>query len=291
MISFSADHHFHIGQAHLNQGKPCQDFALSGVLDNAVFAVVADGCSSGGQTDVGARILVLAAAQAIRQQRVRNRSVGDLVVPVAASQNLTLFSVRDALGLTQGDLLATSAVAYLSPEGGFVHLQGDGVVARKYRDGRLVASRYEWAENTPYYPAYALDERVFIQTHGGNLDAECATHQQAYFVPNEGFTLSPANGLTLRDGLRGFTTHFDAASVEELEYIAVFTDGVTQFKNREWTDVVHDLLTIPTSKGEFMKRRLGHLIRIAQKSGEVPMDDVGVAVIRIEQIPETEEAT
>jgi hypothetical protein len=44
---------------------PCQDYALSGVTRHLAYAVVADGCSSGGKTDIGARVLALATAIAL----------------------------------------------------------------------------------------------------------------------------------------------------------------------------------------------------------------------------------
>ncbi len=65
-MSLKTDHTFQIGLQHLQTGKPCQDFALSGTIaDDLVYAIVSDGCSSGGMTDIGARLMVLATKRAI----------------------------------------------------------------------------------------------------------------------------------------------------------------------------------------------------------------------------------
>ena len=67
-MRFHADCSFHIGAQHLRLGLPNQDYALAGNLDDRAYVVVSDGCSSGGRTDIGARLVSLAAARALREQ-------------------------------------------------------------------------------------------------------------------------------------------------------------------------------------------------------------------------------
>ena len=67
MIKLHTDHYFHIGDTHLTAGKPCQDYAISSVDNNAAFAVVSDGCSTGGDTDIGSRIIALSTITALRE--------------------------------------------------------------------------------------------------------------------------------------------------------------------------------------------------------------------------------
>ncbi|MFZ8360642.1 hypothetical protein ACO1LX_19730, partial [Staphylococcus aureus] len=83
----------------------------------------------------------------------------------------------DALGLKQNDLLATSAIVYLSPLGGFVHLVGDGVIAYKNRgEETCQMHRFDWANNMPFYLSYAQSPDAFIRAQGGDLDACRMTH-------------------------------------------------------------------------------------------------------------------
>jgi len=156
MILLHTDHYFQIGSMHLTSGKPCQDYAISGVQDNVALAIVSDGCSTGRHTDVGSRLLSLSTATAIREHWITNRNACDKAVPreVSLRQNIVLSGIKQALGLNINDMLATCLYVYVSPLGGFIHVQGDGVIALKYRDGNIMMSRFEWQNNTPYYPAY-----------------------------------------------------------------------------------------------------------------------------------------
>ena len=296
MARFLADHYFHIGRTHLNGGKPCQDYALSEVLEGAAFAIISDGCSTGGHTDVGARILTLSTAKALREHRITKRTTlgANLPLEIAIRQQVILFGWRDALGLTTNDMLATCAYAYLSAEGGFVHLQGDGVIALKHRSGEIDLFRYDWLDNRPVYTAYAGDSYAgFIAAHGGDRMARKLEYQHWHYFP-EGkreYELWYSGGHTLADGIGGITIALELDKVyghapsaeldDELEYVAVFTDGVTRFKDLEWKDAARQLLAFKTAKGEFAKRRAIRAIRDAEKSGNTPMDDVGMAVIRV----------
>ena len=66
MRRYTTDSVFAIGASHVATGKACQDYTLSRASDTYAYAIVSDGCSSGGMTDVGARVLALATATAIR---------------------------------------------------------------------------------------------------------------------------------------------------------------------------------------------------------------------------------
>ena len=48
-----ADSFFTIGYPHVNQGIPCQDYAVSGVMGDVAYGIVSDGCSSSPATDIG----------------------------------------------------------------------------------------------------------------------------------------------------------------------------------------------------------------------------------------------
>ena len=60
------DHAVLTGTRHTGQALPCQDYCLSQAQGDNAWAVVADGCSTGGETDLGARAWALAARQLLR---------------------------------------------------------------------------------------------------------------------------------------------------------------------------------------------------------------------------------
>jgi hypothetical protein len=105
----------------------------------------------------------------------------------------------------------------------------------------------------------------------------------------ENWQLSPEGVLTelrqekisLGNGIRGITKRFTAEELAEIEYIAVFSDGVTQIENLGWQKAVSQLLAFKTTAGEFATRRLIRAVKDAEQLGKGPIDDIAYAVIKI----------
>lgn len=259
-----SDSHFVIGQAHTNGGQPCQDYALTGSLPSGAFAVVSDGCSSGGRTDVGARIVALATAEAIRQTP---KSIHD-------KRRGLIEAARHLYGCSQDDLLATCLYAVVTKKHSFVHIQGDGVVALRQPDDTLLLAKYEWSKNAPAYPVYAADGyRSFRQFYSG-----VATPLSAEWWQWRGgqFSRRDDAGYTLSEGIAGIRLPLDLAVHR---CVALFTDGVAQIDNIDWKDAVVELLGFKTTEGAFAKRRLGRFVKDARLGGRGPIDDLAYAVI------------
>lgn len=292
------DHYFHIGTAHHIAGKPCQDYALSGVYGSIACAVVSDGCSTGRHTDVGARILTLSTLQAICDHaKASNGALDTAVVSITSRQQQILSTVRIVLGLERNDMLATCGYVYLTPKGGFVHIQGDGVIALKWRNGFIKMFRYEWDNNTPFYPSYGDgDLQKFATAHGGDWNAVRLWQTEVLRDALGNYTEERKNGFTLREGLEGITLNITQQELEELDFVAVFTDGVTQIgklnssDSLDWRDAVQEFMAFKTPAGEFAKRRMIRGIKNLNESGKGPIDDISYAVVRIELVSEEGES-
>ena len=288
---FSTDHYFQIGHAHYTAGKPCQDHALSRSNGSVACAIVSDGCSSGGNTDVGARVLTLGTLQAIRDHaRAPNGTLASAEVSITARQQQIISAARPILGLEQNDMLATCAYVYLTGEGGLVRVHGDGVVAWKYHNGDVSMRRYDWAGNMPFYPSYeGPDLDAFVRYHGDDTQAMRLTEQAIVRRANGSYDCFASIGHSLAQGIAGISIEISPAHLAQLEYIAVFTDGVTQIDGVDWRCAVSDFLSFKSTAGEFAKRRMIRGIRDMQKIGKGPIDDISYAVVRIQ--PETETET
>lgn len=285
MARLFTDHHFHIGDPHLTAGKPCQDYAISGVYNNAGFAIVSDGCSSGGHTDVGSRVLALSTLVALREHWARsNNDLGqDVTQEISFHQRIKSVAAREILGLQHSDMLATSFYAYITPDGGFISLHGDGVVALKYQNGNIQMSRYEWADETPFYPVYNEPSLMngFIQLHGGDLDAIRLTEE--VWLYNGQFTKQDSRELTLAQGITGIDTPVSKESLlEGLEFIAIFSDGITRINGIDWKEAVVKFLAFKNTTGAFAKRRMIRVINDHKKGGGKILDDISYAVVGVE---------
>ncbi len=286
MIQLQTDHYFHIGKTHLTNGKPCQDYAISQVINDAAIAIICDGCSSGGQTDVGARLLGLTTQAALLNHWLTNGQI--IPEPTSAeirlNQKIKLASACQLLGLQPNDLLATCVYAYFGPQAGIIHIQGDGVVALKFTDQHILMHRFEWQDNRPYYPAYAESRLAdFIAAHGNNLQALRLKSETWQTVASQQQLLQ-TNDYTLSQGLQGLIINLDQTLISQgLEFIAVFSDGVTQIDNVNWQDAVTEFLSFKNTKGEFAKRRMIRGIQDMIKVNKGPLDDIAYAVIRLDQ--------
>lgn len=282
-MRFAADHYFHIGHAHYTSGKPCQDYATSMAGDGWACAIVSDGCSTAGETDIGSRIVVAATRAALANQApVPLLSIHERI---RGEQRHLIRSARVLLGFGPRDMYATCLYAFATPAGVVVHLQGDGVVAMRYRDGMVIARRYEWIGNMPFYPAYeSQDLTTFVREHGDDLTAMRLTATE--IIHRDGKTeTNSEQSFSLGTGISGIQEPLEPM-LSDLEYVAVFTDGVTQIEGVPWEDAVVAFLAFKTSTGEFAKRRMArHIERLLEK-GHKALDDISCAVIRIERAEE-----
>lgn len=279
MIKLHADSHFRIGKTHLNAGKPNQDYAITKIAKDGAMAIVSDGCSSGGRTDIGSRLIanyMLAHADGHNFFRWYNH-------------RREMRRIQRQLGLQTEDLLATCAYVMVSSGSVIAEVQGDGVIAVKYRNGKIHAWRYEWDDNMPFYPAYDLDpkyRKAFVELHGG--DKETRLHVENWTFWEEG--IRPhlfTEHYSVSTGMNGsFDTLMYLGDLnkdaDNIEYLAVFSDGVAQIEGLNWKKAVSRLMSFKSATGEFVKRRLNGEIRRIEKNGNSPLDDIAMAVIRVE---------
>jgi len=187
-MRFSTDHYFQIGHAHYTAGKPCQDHALSRSSGLIACAIVSDGCSTGGNTDAGARILTFGTLQAIRDHaRASDGSLGTAAISITSRQQQLIGAVRPMLGLDRSDMFATCMYAYLTQQGAIIHVQGDGVVGIKFRNGSIETHRFDWAKNAPFYPSYDEEDakEIYPQSQPSQrerrdgVDVACLANQKS----------------------------------------------------------------------------------------------------------------
>lgn len=284
MIELFTDQYFHIGGAHLTSGKPCQDYAISDVYEDMAFAIISDGCSTGRNTDVGSRVLSLSTASAMRNNWLTRQMINNDRTPseISMRQHIVLSGIQESLDLINDDMLATCVYAYVSPTGGFIHVQGDGVVALKYDDGRVIVHNFEWSNNMPYYPAYKNGKlKQFIDAHGGDVDEICL-QKEIWIIDGDGNAVQQDTcQYLLSQGVQGITIDISKADLRTVKFIAVFSDGVTQIDSVDWKEAVKSFLAFKNTIGAFAKRRMIRGIKDMQKIGKGPVDDISYAVIRV----------
>lgn len=286
-LQLSADHHFSIGHEHVHSGKPCQDHALSIAVDSMACAVVSDGCSTAGETDMGARVLTFATVAAVKAYNARYKGTlaeQGVVSEVNTQQRIVLGTVREALGLARDDMLATCGYIFATQEGAVMHLAGDGVTAIKYRDGRICVYNYNWGK-APFYPQYREEHggAGYVREHG-TPDTPALIEEEWCYTPNteNPFQKTGEQKLTVQVGMRGVTKVLSSERLlTDIDAVAVFTDGVLRVENIDWKEAVLALLSFKTTAGQFVKRRLNRALKDFRTFGKGPLDDIAYAVIHV----------
>lgn len=283
MKTYMSDSYFHIGAQHVRSGLPCEDYALHGRAGDVHYLIVTDGCSSGGKTDVGARLLAHATARAI--ERGGNYSA-PTVDPwsIQLSSDLLLDEVEHSLALRPSDMFATLLIGVLQVNGdGYAYIYGDGVVVAQYANGVRVYSKVSWDDNMPFYPRYQGELRdVFVTAHGGDLERERATHE---VVRIDGLGVERSlQRLTLEQAMQGVEMGFGAPRFgpNPLQTIALFSDGITQIEGVPWEVAVDEALAFRSTTGAFLKRRMIRQLKQYEHNGKLPQDDVAGAVLVVD---------
>jgi Protein phosphatase 2C len=266
-----ADSYFTIGKQHANEGKPCQDYAVTQVSEDGAIAVVSDGCSTGGKTDFGARIVAHAMLRSSLTRVEEQETLMEWILQQGAAA---------APQIKLNDLFATAFLIKHYDRKIFFRGLGDGVVAVKLEDGTIKAVKFEWDKGIPFYPVYR--QYQFIEQVGdGDKYAIGATSETCLYSPEtKTWEIEEKDNLTISYGMQGFLECWEsdckAPEQNSSIFAAVFSDGITQIKDVDWKDAVFEFMNYKSTSGEFVKRRMMKALKTM-----TPMDDISCAALRI----------
>lgn len=276
-MRITTDHAFHIGSQHLRSGLPCQDYAMSGKVSDGLYAIVSDGCSTGGRTDVGARIVTHTTALALE----KTGASGGVSFDVDCSAHD--WWVARNLGLSRSDLFATCLYIKALPSlpGVQARMLGDGVFAERRADGRLFMERVEWADNMPAYRAYHQDD--FVAFNAAQAKNFFPTSTSQFHLRELGADSSSwESGSDLPTSILGKEWFSNSQDMADLIDVAIFSDGVAQVEGMDWRDVVAELMAFKSTEGDFVKRRMNRFLKDCLRHGKGPIDDISMAAIHID---------
>jgi hypothetical protein len=185
------------GKEHLRVGRNNQDAWLTVETDDYLLVLLADGCGSSQNSEVGAQLGVLLAARIMAAELEKFGRVNYPRVNRGLVNELGWMTKRlggDPLTTIRNYLLFTLVGAVITPEAAEFFSFGDGVIGV---NGHVIEVEPQGSvHNAPAYPAYQLLEPEALQ-----------------IIPGE---------------LR-FQVHFDLPT-SQLESFVVGTDGVSELK-------------------------------------------------------------
>jgi hypothetical protein len=240
---------------------------------------VADGCSTGGATDLGARIWALAARKVLQETQ------GVFDMPVAELQNRILVVAEPTLDtLAFSDGFATLAVVLGQGAKMRTLIWGDGEALCVGQDGQVLWQSLRYSHNAPLYLNYHRHPVAFAQWREqtqGQHKSICTCALAAPASAKEPDCSSQTLACEdIASSASAWEWRLDASAdseaLRQAAYVLVSTDGVHSCA-RTASSVVQEVCAIRSSAGEFLKRRMGKLWKSWQDAGQLPSDDLSVA--------------
>lgn len=268
----SVDSFLTIGNSH----DVCEDYIIHG-MEPTPYIILADGCSSSKDTDVGARLLAHSAKEILVRHLRQNEHIDREVLGKMAINNAE--NVARGLNLHNTCLDATLIVMFISENRVIVYFYGDGNLVRIKNTSGTNYHNYEYEKNMPYYLSYGINverqkeyDKIMSVIDNGTLYHKWIT-KKADHKPDDEIQLR----MDVHDYYHPMIYNFD---INDHDIIAIMSDGVESFFNPvdgekiHRNDVIDQFTSFKNTNGEFAKRRCRKALKEFHKEGIEHYDDI-----------------
>lgn len=269
----NSDSAFRMGSTH----GVCQDYAAAGTCGAwGPYAVLADGCSSSHDTDVGARLLVKAIERLLCES---GGPPANALNELHAEAARLALSWAELLGLRPQAVDATLLTAHLHGGELVVGCSGDGVICLQTTEGALDVYVVSYPQGYPVYPAYAHQPaRLRTLADAGLLRKE-VTHLRAASAEESLRPVRVSDGNAL--------TEVFAVRAAGYRFATLLSDGLHSFLRSETAEsvslesVLPGLVTYKNTCGAFVGRRMQGFRKNCRQKGWRHADDLSLAALHL----------
>jgi len=245
------------------QHKICEDYIISGMLPYP-YIILADGCSSSSNTEMGSRILCHLAKQYLRYRvddlhDLDYKTMGRWII-----HNAEMTARQLGLNLTCLD--ATLIIAYVIDGLIKVYMYGDGAIFIK--GGDVINSiKVDFSGNAPYYLSYLIDDY----------------RNELYYEAKHDMIIDRTLKGTPETYAYDYKLEFEFY-IKDIDCLMLASDGIYTFITKPpevyriipAEDILPDFMTFKTTKGEYLKRRLNKALKELNKNHINHYDDLSV---------------
>lgn len=286
----NADSYYEIGNGH----KVCEDYAVSGVYKNLVYAIISDGCSGSNNTDVGARILSIIARDTLLY--LYNRDIlfdfSKSIERYSIFKELILkkcLEAKSTLNLSVNTFDATLLIAFSNGNTSSIMAWGDGYIIIE-KQGGVIINELKFESGAPYYLSYNLDDnknKIYLDTYKSTL------------LIHNVFTLNNDKIPIVIEKPCDIDIPFEKVyNVEDnILRIILSSDGIdTYFDDKNWIDpekgenknytaidIIPRIIGYKSTIGEFVTRRMSRLKKDMKKDHILHDDDISCSAININE--------
>ncbi len=263
------DSYYVMGQSHL----VTQDYAISGT-EPFPYIILSDGCSSSSHTDIGARLLAMAAKQYLTKKVLNNKRINakKLILKVASKAS----AAANNLGAANTLLDATLMIVFMMNNQVYIYVFGDGAIFYTTKSGDFSIINISYSHNAPYYPVYQIDE---------------SRDKQYRMKSMNDFKISESSKTSQKENIYEPTEL--VFPVSELSSLLIATDGVSSFydtknsKPVKIDSIAKELSDFKNTKGDFIKRRIKRILKKGAATEIYNMDDLAVGAMILEKSVES----
>lgn len=258
---------FSIGKTH----PICQDYACATMIGDSPLVLLADGCSSSPNTDVGARLLAHTAAKIFsRDTFPTTRDEARAALGAVIHQAVVHV---EHLGLSSRCLDATLLISYVHNGELYILCKGDGAFVLQTKDLPPQYSQLFYPSGAPAYLSYWLNsERRAQYEKEYGIDYRMTD----YLVDSQGEIVEPEE-IPIEDDV-----YFTHCSAENCLCISLLSDGCESFEDTPPLEAMRELTAFKNYKGVFVERRVRRALKTYAKNNIAHHDDVSVASIYLE---------
>jgi hypothetical protein len=274
MYQINSDYLYRIGSSH----SVCQDYCISGNLRQMMpYIIIADGCSSSPQVDVGCRILVHCAKWQLDVSLIYNQHtehldsfadiMGDRIIKDADI-------IKRNLNLHDQSLDSTLLIAFIYHGNINIITYGDGNFLIKRRDDIITNTRLSYSSGAPYYLNYLTNkernERYKKEFKDSVFESEVIINKSSTKIEYP------------------FSHHLTyQCPIQDVEFLLLASDGLTT-----WEDKFHNFIYIPPQEflnfknttGEFVTRRINRITKDMKERNISHYDDLSIAGFHIQEV-------
>lgn len=240
--------------------KICQDYIITG-NEPIPYVILADGCSSSPDTDIGARLICHYFKNLLNEEYINinygyKKFITNNILAICMKQ---IEYQKKILGFESNILDTTLLILYLYNDIVYVDIVGDGGYIVKLIDGSNEFRIINYISNAPYYPSYLIDKKR------NDLYKKIFNKPKRILNEKTDYTDSMDN------------IYHNWYPIDAINSILIFSDGILSFiPEIESTEIMENILAFKSLKGQFIQRKMNRYIKNLEKEGITHYDDISI---------------
>lgn len=243
----------------------CQDYILTN--SHPKYIILADGCSNVEDSDIGARILCLAAAKYLKNYKLFLGALNytDNYINMGQQIIYNAEAAAKVVGIPTSCLAATLMIAYYHEGYIYVVVYGDGNIILLDNNNKLYFYEISYSENRPFYLSYYLFPDNYT------LYKETNTEQ---FIRSE-------DGASTLEFNVPFQNRFQ---IDQYKVISIASDGISSWSPPfDLMEIFKNCIYYKSTNGLFLQRRMIRFISTLEKNGNNHLDDISIGAFYMEE--------